>query len=285
MIDLIPSLSWANKIAKCDLTDSVFFNSVNSSDLIIVSGDSWTWGDSLDPSIRTNQMYGTLLGKELDCDLLNIGFRGWSNSWILNFTGYLLQNQQHNFEKYKNITLVVTLTENARDVKAPHSFSYNYLETHKNIGTTLEFYNQILNDIEQNWVKLLDQIHSYGLISKTIIASNFVWHNNFFKSIENKYQIPQLNWVESIANYANYKMPVRTNMVTGWIFDEFATVNDICGIKKLDTYKQFVLPYIEKANKVNKWLDASDYNGKEASKHPNYLGHKIWATYLLNCME
>ena len=74
-------------------------------------------------------------------------------------------------------------------------------------------------------------------------------------------------------------------MVTGWIFDNLKLINDIAGVKNLDVYKNFVLPYIDKANRVNDWLDSSEYNGKKASKHPDYRAHKFWADYLLTYIE
>lgn len=281
MIDLEPSLIWANthNFNNDNINDNVTYIDRNSEHLIIVAGDSWTYGDSLNSDQRIEQMYGNLVSKKLDADLVNIGFRGWSNSWVLTYVKWLLQNQKKQVSNYKKVTLICTLTENARDVKTYHSFQFNYINAYKTHGACKELYQTILESAENHWCDLLDQIRSFNFINQVLITTNFVWHNT------EKLQQTDKNWIEVIADQAGYDNPIRTNMVTGWVFDSLATINDIAGIKDLDAYKNFVLPYIEKANQVNAWLCASEYNGKKASKHPDWRAHKFWADYLIDYIE
>lgn len=260
-----------------------FFKDRSSDTLCLVIGDSWTWGDSLEPSKRLDQVYGNLISESLISDWINIGCPGWSNSWILLNTQQVV-TQLVNNKKYKKIYVIITLTENGRDIATGQAYRYDYLNTHQIIGTSCQFYDTILNDIEDRWA---NQIQDLLNISDDryifFIGQNFVWHNQLKNKLNNTRLIfSDLNWIECLADYQHMSRPIRTNLVTGRIFVTISKVNDIIDEKNLTIFKKWSVDKIEKALQVNEWLDSSPINYKKASKHPNAVGHLVWANHIIN---
>jgi hypothetical protein len=46
-------------------------------------------------------------------------------------------------------------------------------------------------------------------------------------------------------------------------------------------WKEFTIPFMDRALRVNEWLDASQLNHKIGSKHPTQQGHQFWADYII----
>lgn len=250
--------------------DEYYHDCQDRDHVVVTVGDSWTYGDSLPD--RLEQVYGRLVSKQLDADWINIGGRGRSNSWVLKSLVYLSTLlPQH----YKKITVIVTLTENARDFETTYTFPHDYGQTFALHGDTSNFYEAILSAACDFWI---DQIHQVqdNLSTKVIVGHNFVWHNlNTLDAIK-----LESNWIEQLSGYQQQSSPVRTNLVTGWIFDKVQVVHQMVPGSKT-VYQQWALPYIDRANQVNKWLDSSNLNNKAMSKHPTAKGHEIWANYIL----
>ena len=271
-------------IGKIDY-DHYVINRTNNPNLVICLGDSWTYGDSLDGSLRETQIYGQLIANDLNADLINVGCPGFSNSWILKVGQELLKYLQENKNFYQKIYVIITLTENARDIKTYYSFPFNYIQHYQNHGASSEFYQTLLDNIEDHWVKQITELVELGDTRFTyFVGQNFVWHS-MYRRLPANIITTDRNWIEVLADYQGLPWPVRTNLVTGWVFDLFDESNNISGIKDRRFFKEFVLPYIERANLVNQWLDSSKLNGKVSSKHPNALGHKLWADHILERLK
>jgi hypothetical protein len=79
--------------------------------------------------------------------------------------------------------------------------------------------------------------------------------------------------------------PIRTNLVTGWIFDSInENIHRQVTVQSKTAYNSWTVPLIERATLVNKWLDSSAMNNKKSSKHPNGNGHEVWAHYILTLL-
>jgi hypothetical protein len=260
---------------------------IGSPTLVIVAGDSWTWGGSLDPELRLKQIYGKLLSSRYKADWINIGCQGWSNSHILVACQYLLDLVANT--NYNRIIVVLTLTENGRDVTSPDSHPYDYLKCFQKTGANNQFYEQVLLDSENGWIERIDNmLADADSRFEFFVGQNFVWHDHLYAQLQNKnIMLGNSNWIEILADYQALPRPIRTNLVCGWIFDKkwFGSVNDIVGITDSTIYKSWALPYIDRANLVNAWLDQSPINYKKQSKHPNADGHAIWANYIINQLE
>ena len=254
---------------------------INQTDVLVVSvGDSWTWGDFLDPDLRLTQVYGALISKEINADWINIGCRGWSNSYILAYADYVVDLLSQS--NYKKIYFIITLTENGRDIKSANNFHYDYLELFNQFGAKEETYDRLLIDIENFWVKQINSsLNKMDSRYHVLIGQNFVWHQNLADQLDQLVTVLDLNWIECLADAQGLPRPVRTNLVTGWIFNTVNFVHDIVQLSDTTEFKKWALPKIDQANKVNEWLNSSPMNYKKASKHPIAEGHQVWANYIL----
>ena len=233
----------------------------NKDTLIVCLGDSWTWGDSLDD--RLNQFYCRHLANHYNADYINAGFRGFSNSWAL-FIGNLIIDQVLQCS-YKNIIVVVTLTENGRDVRCPVVFAFDYIEHFQKHGVLAASYCQVLDLMQACWqTQIQNMTAKFDNRFTLFVGQNFVW-NDMYDRLDPNIVTSHVNWIELLADYQNMPRPTRTNLVTGWIFDQVNEINAIAQISDTTVYKEWILPYIDRADQVNQWLDASKLNHKYAS--------------------
>lgn len=256
-----------------NLTDwEEYYHDCNQQDHVVVTaGDSWTWGDSLGDN-RLNEVYGRLISQELNADWINIGSRGRSNSWILKS---LLHLSTLLPDHYKKITVIVTLTENARDFETTYTFPHDYHKNFKAHGDSPEFYESLLVDACDFWIEQIHEIQK-NLNTTVIVGQNFAWHD---LSKLNAKKLSN-NWIEKIGEYQQRSAPVRTELITGWIFDKVKVVQQMVPVGNA-VFQQWAIPYIDRANQVNLWLQHSDLNNQAMSKHPVAKGHEIWANYIL----
>lgn len=258
---------------------------INNKDVMVVSvGDSWTWGDSLDEYSRLQQVYGALVSQALDADWINIGCRGWSNSHILSHIDYLIDFLDQS--NYKKIYFIVTLSENGRDIKTPKSFLFDYIKLFEQTGATEKFYDQLMIEIESHWIQQIKLVlNRMDSRYQMIVGQNFVWHPRLVEEIGSLATVLESNWIECLADAQKIARPIRTNLVTGWIFGTINFVHDIVKLKDTTEFKKWSLPRIELADQVNQWLDSSNMNSKKASKHPTAEGHQAWADYILKRLQ
>lgn len=249
---------------------------------VLCLGDSWTYGDSLDEDTRLSQIYGRLIADYLNADLINLGCRGYSNSWVLTVGEMLLENILN--RSYKDIYVIITLTENGRDIQNAASFRFDYIQHFKS-GVSKDRYEDLLKKIEQYWLKQLRSMISKHNRSKFFVGQNFVWHPIYEEIQELGVHTTDQNWIEILADHQNIARPDRTNLVTRWVFDQVLESNRIAEITDDSMFKSWILPYLDAANRVNSWLDLSNLNFKIASKHPTAQGHRFWADHIIEKMR
>lgn len=256
----------------------------NRDNLIICLGDSWTFGHSL--LDRENEIYGKLLANHYDTDFINVGCPGWSNSWIL-LNGEEILTELAKNNQYKKVYVIITLSENARDILTIKSFDFLQWARQTNLVSSKSYVKDTLDAIQEHW---LTQIKKLLSLSDDrfifFIGQNFVWHDIYdsLASLPNVIT-SDLNWIEVLADAQNMPRPIRTNLVTGWIFNTLNTINQELNITDLTHFKEYTLPLIEKSIDVNNWLDSSDLNNKKASKHPNAKAHRLWADYIIQHID
>lgn len=250
-----------------------YFLSKNSDSLVITAGDSWTFGDSLPEESRLDQVYGRILAEHFGSDWINIGSRGRANSWTLKCLEYLAKIVK---DHYNKVIVVVTLTENGRDVQTPYTFPLDYGNLGRQTGDSVDYFENVLKEAEMFWSNQIKNIKQ-TLDCVLVVGQNFVFSN---LTLPADVKMLDTNWIEKLADYQGYQRPIRTNLVTSWVFDSFPVCREWVDVST-STYHEWVLPKLDLANKVNRWLDHSKLNQNELSKHPVKKGHKIWANYLL----
>jgi lysophospholipase L1-like esterase len=250
-----------------------YFLAKNSDTLVITAGDSWTFGDSLPEESRLDQVYGRILAEHFNSDWVNIGSRGRANSWTLKCLEYLAKIVK---DHYNKVIVVVTLTENGRDVQTPYTFPLDYGNLGRQTGDSVNYFENVLKEAEMFWSNQIKNIKQ-TLDCVLVVGQNFVFSN---LTLPADVKMLDTNWIEKLADYQGYQRPIRTNLVTSWVFDSFPICREWVNIST-STYHEWVLTKLDLANQVNRWLDHSKLNQNELSKHPVKKGHEIWANYLL----
>ena len=277
--------SWEQLYTPDKINLSHYNTSIQNKDTLIVClGDSWTFGGGLDEEQRTQQFYARHLADYYDADIVNIGYSGFSNSWTLYIGGKLLKEVKK--LNYRRVIVAITLTENARDFKSSYAFRFDFAKHFATHGVSVESYENVLTTTQHLWQKqIIRMIEQSDDRFKFFVGQNFVWHD-FYNTLEHDSLVTtNINWIELLADYQNMPRPIRTNMVTGWIFDEVNLMNQLGEIKDTSVYKEWIIPYIDRAQSVNQWLDSSILNNNKASKHPVALGHELWAKHIIKSLE
>jgi len=243
--------------------DLCFCRVENKKKLLITIGESWTWGDSLDPALRLKQVWGSKLSEKLDRDWLNIARKGASNYWIFY---QLVELARYGTLPYEDILVVFCCTEAGRE------FTENW-----------GWYDTALVDCLRNRSyadnnSVFETLNNYNISKLTHYLSKLqpmkvLLTHNFCSTRYWKHNYPQLskNWVDLTAD----KLSIEIN-------------SEIPTIAHYEIFKKYcpdILGLIELQNRsldVISFLEASPYNFKKASKHPNSHSHEFWADYVFN---
>jgi hypothetical protein len=246
--------------------------------LLVVAGDSWTWGDSLhridptqgiyDDPQRLTSIYGHLLSEKLNSDFVNIAKCGCSN---VEMHDHLCNILPHVITKYKKIYVVITLTENCRESSSDKIWTPGE-GSRSTLDVFLKEYERLMfTSIYQNL------IYTYSDVN-FLIGRNFTysWEEN--KKILGKTHLKK-SWVDCLAEYQNLNTyPTQVKMVSAMAYVPLDKL--LINLNLFNKFKFEFMKYYADAELAVDWLLSSDLNYKKATKHPTELGHKIWADYL-----
>lgn len=248
--------------------------------LLIAVGDSWTWGDSIcgintqeeiqliDHPDRVKCIYGAKLSEMLDSDFVNIGECGGNNYDMLQRLKTVLE---FNHRKYKKIYVIITLTENCRELDNGYWYTTN-LEN--------------LNEFFCNYEKVMfcdykSTFEQYKENTKFLIGRNFTYsfeeNIRFIKEYHlEKTWIDCLNEHQTNTNIYPKNLRFLSRMAVRPLDNYFKKIN--C----LDRFKDDMITELDKGAIARQWLQNSPYNHKarKTTKHPTIEGHDIWAKYL-----
>ena len=268
--------------------------------LVICLGDSWTYGDSLgntdvsknidDFEFRKEHIYGKLLADKLNADLVNAATPGCSNNFIYHqfYNNIVTKDLPRLSQTYNKVYIVITLTENGRDLKQlPHlSWFLNTFKKHYDYENDTNFtFEKFLIRLEQFVLsQIAEQEKNFPANVKLITASNFAYVYDYNKALV-KHMVPKI-WTEILAEKQNLKPVKNVRMASYACSYLLEFMRSISNRFDADTYSKYVDWYekviMDPANKQIDFLNESIYNYKKASKHPTPEGHALWADYLYN---
>lgn len=274
-----------------------------SKKLLITVGDSWTYGDSLDPSKRTKQIYGAKLSKKINYNWINIGLPGESNLVIKQYLSEVINNLKHT---YDDVIVIFTLTESTRDLASLNFCEQSYNSIKADDWPCFDNLNNnhiVFLENELHGLHILDVIKlhialqsCYSLRStietienttvnsikklltdkstKLILARNFTsWSNSSNSDVSE-------TWAQVIAKYGNLSLyPKDLYFITSFSGSErlVAYQNKF---KRIENFKFDLVEQMTKAQNAITWLIKSPYNSNKATKHPLEKAHEWWADYL-----
>lgn len=267
--------------AKNNSREAWYFEKLNDSDcLLITAGDSWTWGDSLGGTTveqdqfeyRTTHSYGYLIADQLNVDYLCISKPGASNVEVYDKIQQALDIAKH---KYKQITVVFTLTEIGREmINDPIWVSTDMQD--------VDSLNEFLNIYECNMFKSFQQylVKKYPSV-KFLFARNFTYTEQ-----KNLHLVTHTEhtWIDILKQHVDddtYPNDLR-------FLTQMSTIPIIQTLKNFRLHNKFKLELMEQLYNMElaiTWLDFSDLNSNWATRHPLEKGHNLWANYLLSILN
>lgn len=268
---------------KIDGIHPVVHCQTTSDTLIIAAGESWTFGDSLQPYVKAieekdNLAYrlSTIFAGRLaflhKSDLLLIAKPGHYNLGILQELKNRLPEVLKT-KKYKNIYSLIQFTSPGRDLHTEYASVYYHPEFKEQLTTKPLRLNDWLQDYElllfQSYQKILNEIGS----KKNIFWKNFT---DFFVDYSNleddKNRFVASNWSELLFSYSNIKskfpftMELQHDYMAHPFFD--VTLDEL--IYNAECYEDYV-------NNLN----LSPLNGY----HPTEAGHWLWYNELRKYLD
>lgn len=247
------------------------------SQLLITAGDSWTWGDSLNPNQsrdklyreyhghRQKHIYGTLLAEKLQTDHINLAR---SDAGNLDILAYLKRVLPSVLQKYSRTFVVVTLTENHRE----------QLSLDK--GSLSDDLPQLMCDLEHRMMTQFMDLLSMSNNICAVMARNFT---HSFESNQAKFASIHADrtWVDLLAEQQDigaYPGPLRVLTMASYANIENAMYDSQTNL--LDILNNDLKVLWMQTLEATSWLDRSQLNYNIATRHPTEEAHAIWADYL-----
>lgn len=247
----------------------------NKKKLLIVIGDSWTWGGSLPEHTREDSIYGNLLSHRLDADLLNIGGPGCSNWWIMmNLETVHNRILNGHYKSYEKIYIVVCLTELFRDLGE----SWNkdlFVEELKKYRTdnyeamSCTYFNFFIKD------KIKQYKNTYNL--------TFLFTRNFWDEPDNQNILGDCSWQDILQQKIHNKFTEKSYFLSRIGWEPLTTKLLPIFPNILDDFKKY--DYIGIANKRIDKIQENVYNSEGPTKHPTAEGHVIWAEHIYSMLK
>jgi hypothetical protein len=190
----------------------------DNKNLLIVIGDSWTWGDSLgninyqngifdDFDHRTKNIYGYHLSNLLNYDWVNIAICGTSNLHILHETYKFIKQIKKEYEK---IHVVFTLTESGRELRGKN-FLLKRDEFELIKGDNWPTYDNIINkkiDIDSLFLIMLKENFE---ISYDIFLYYYIVHSASLTEFLENYERATFLIIKKIFKELNVEYTIARN--------------------------------------------------------------------------
>lgn len=254
--------------------------------LLITIGDSWTWGDHLgtidwntiyDDPVRLQLIYGKKLSEQLAADWVLMANPGCSNYWMLEKLKRYGKQIQQLKNKYKNIYIVVTLTEDLREC-----------QYHSECEYTADYYSMIVNSsnledfltkVEKKlFLEFNSEFDILGVTSKITRAFTDVWPNN--KQYLQKYLLDK-TWCDVFQDQVKFDRYYQVVPFIGQMaIEPLQTYISKLESDQATVFKNDFINLEEKLRARWNFLGESEYNLKGSTYHPSITGHEIFANYL-----
>jgi hypothetical protein len=210
----------------------------NSDNLLIVVGDSWTWGASIyraqfqnehdDYEYRTKQIYGYHLHKKLNYDWVNLAICGVDNITMINHCWNFIKTLKN---KYKKIHIVITLTEIGRELTGKN-FLKNRIEYQSLQGTGWPEFDELINDSYTKEKLELSKAECFEIGFEIIYALELylaIKNSKSFNQLLELYENYTFNLISRLLSGPNITCSVARNYT-----DSYSNNKNIPGINLID---------------------------------------------------
>jgi len=273
---------WVEKPAK----NTEFFIKRNKTELLVVIGESWTYGETLkgiatgieryNLPAQLKYCYGPRMAIALNCDLYQYAVPGNCNFYMFSELERVMDYVTT--LGYSKIYVSMQMTEPSREnainnkvQQTDHPLKY-LMKSDKTMTFEcwLEKYDEIF------FTQYNDILSKYkNVYIDAVLWKNFCRINTTFKN--NKFKIIDTTWIEYSSKILGNRIFSPSFYSIGWLDD----------IMKSSLYKfiKFELPYIKREvdliEKSNNFIHGNFLH----SHHPNEYAHLMWSQYILRKAE
>lgn len=260
--------------------------------LLIVIGDSWSWGDHLgeidwktkfDDPVRLTQIYGRKLSDRLNADWVGLTRPGASNYWMYQRLYEVIPEICRVHNQYKNIYVVITLTEDLRETWYPNEYEMlkdkcgiDLIKEYKNFYSTSQSLEDFLTKVQEFLFNNIEDLLAQIPFVRAAISRAFT------DNLVNSTHLLEKTWCDIFQDevkFDDYQKPV---MFLGQMAVD-PLLNVIFPSQGKDRELQSKIEFIELMERVaTRWnfLAYSKYNMFGSTNHPTPEGHQVWANYL-----
>jgi len=246
-------------------TNTFDFVNRRSDTLVVTIGDSWTYGASLVPKNRVEQVFGNHLSKMFESDWLNLGISAQGNFWITEQVESLVKiiPKLH----YKEVIVICTFTGIGRWFNTRYDLYIDYINLFKNV--ILDDFDKLLVLLNQECVsRILNAVNKVDNI-KLKVGTNFVDHIGF-ESLSDE-QIIHKPWYTLLTQ--------DTQEVFNCSY--YGRLDNALQFMDKQYHESFKEWYIDLASKAKHRNDILGNNPDDFFEyHPLENGHVLWAKYI-----
>lgn len=254
-----------------------FYIKRNKKNLLIVVGESWTYGETIGEIATGIRKYnfqdqlefcfGVRLALILNADLYQYAVPGNCNFYMFTELDRILKYASSlNYEK---IYVCQQMTEPSREQSL-------IVELKEKSHPLAELIQPVKEITFENWLEKYDDIffdQYENIISQyknldCILWKNFCKVNS--KNVNRKFKIIDKTWIEYSANMLGKKMQSPSFFAAGWI----ETITKLYSNLIFDKSK--ILNELDSIEQSYNFIKSNSLH----SHHPNEFGHLLWAQYL-----
>lgn len=249
----------------------------NSKDLVLVIGESWTYGEAL-PDIATaiqkysihsqlKNSFGPKLAVALNADYYQYAVPGNCNYYMFEELKRILEVvRKFNYDK---IYLCLQMTEPAREKAILHKLKNHPIEQlYKekiNFKNWLEEYDNILFDQYDEILKANSDLNLDAILWKNFCKISGNTNDRLFKTVDT-------TWIQYSSRILGMNLEAPMFYSIDWLSSMYEHHKNI-------NYsdKKFILDEIDKVELSNKFVKANAFH----SHHPNLHAHLLWSQFIL----
>ena len=257
-----------------------------SDTLLVTIGDSWTWGSGICNSnndavtitqdqddFRRNHIYGNLISKEKKWNWLNLGFYAQGNQWMLHKIWELRALVP--FLQFKKIIVMVNFTSTGRWFNTWQDSMTDYKKNFQtNKMTSPDDFENFFVELNR---KMLGQIKLLTRSTDNIrllVSTNAVDHCGF--DILEQDQVIPLPWYRLLSD-----VDLAGTFVDLFCLKHLQNVeNVLANSDQKFAFQKWMMDKIAQAEKQEHMINHMNHVSPD-KVHPNHIGHRIWAEYIL----
>lgn len=255
----------------------------NKKDILLVIGESWTYGESL-PRVATSLKkynfdsqiingYGPSMSIEMDCDYYQYAVPGNCNAYMFQELGRILKYLWS--LSYENIYISMQMTEPGREQSILEKLKDHPVYNLYKDKTKISF-EQWLITYDDIFFKIYnDEIIKYKDSDRKIIPilwKNFCAINTPYRNVE--FQILTDSWLKCSSVQDNRTLKMPSFYSVGWLSALQENHND-----RIEFDSQYINKQLEIIERCNNFLEKRNPNHYP---HPGSVKHLLWSDYLLN---